>query len=172
MITEVQGKWLAHLSNKDMVTIIPYDCAAPEKFKKIKEQIHELLGNKVCVEHHGASSLGISGQGELDIYVPVSVLEFDQFVSQLAIIFGKPGSLYPLERARFVSYVDGTKAEVFVINNQSQGWLDGIEFEAHLKSNPKLLKKYEILKEKASGLSIREYYRKKIEFINEVLANN
>jgi GrpB-like predicted nucleotidyltransferase (UPF0157 family) len=121
------------------------------------------------VEHRGATSLGISGQGELDVYIPVSAEKFDSLLIPLAKEFGKAGSIYPRERARFVTYVDETKVEIFVINEKGKSWKDGCAFENYLKTHQKYLKAYEKLKEDARGLSTRTYYRKKIEFINGIL---
>jgi GrpB-like predicted nucleotidyltransferase (UPF0157 family) len=169
MITAKQQKWLDHLSDKDTVKIYPYDIKAPYKFDKIKAQIQDKLGKTTEVLHRGASSMGISGQGELDIYIPVSEKEFDEQLGSLTELYGNPGTVYPLERARFVTHIDGTKAEVFLINKSSQGWLDGIKFEGYLRKNPDSLEEYQKLKENNDGQSTREYYRHKIEFINEIL---
>ena len=168
MITKEQEVWLEHLSDKDLVKFFPYDSSSVAKFQKVKALIQDKIGS-IEVAHRGASSMGISGQGELDIYVPVSADKFDSLILPLTTLFGSPGSVYPLERARFVTYVDGTKAEVFVINNQSKGWLDGVKFEEYLHSHPELIEEYKTLKEEGNGLSTRAYYRRKIEFINEIL---
>ncbi len=84
-------------------------------------------------------------------------------------LFGKPRSHYPLERARFVTSVGGKHIDVFLINEKCSGRLDSVKFEKYLKEHPETLRDYEQLKEQGDGLSTREYYRKKIEFINDVL---
>jgi GrpB-like predicted nucleotidyltransferase (UPF0157 family) len=170
MITAEQQIWLNHLSNEDKVLIIPYDVKSPQKFKAIERKIKETLGEKTVVLHRGASSMGISGQGELDIYVPVDEKAFKSKLKPLKNLFGKPGTVYPLERARFVTHIDGTKAEVFLINKNSQGWLDGLKFEKYLKRHPDALMDYRDLKEKNDGLSTKAYYTEKIAFINKILS--
>jgi len=169
MITAEQEKWLAHLNDSDSVKIYPVDLKANDKFEKIKKQIQSVLGQEINVEHCGATSLGISGQGELDIYIPISPDSFDKIINLVINIFGKPGSLYPLERARFATTIDNTKTEVFVINEKSKGWVDCCRFEKYLKENPKILKDYERLKHEGQGMSTQKYYRRKVEFINNVL---
>lgn len=169
MITPKQEKWLSHLSDEDIVAILPYDPETPVKFDKLKKQIQNELSNSIDVVHRGASSMGISGQGELDVYIPTTRLDFDKLVAKLTNIFGEPGTVYPLERARFVTYIEGTKAEVFAINKTSESWLKSLEFEQHLKDNPTYLESYQELKEAGNGLNTREYYRRKIEFINDIL---
>jgi len=40
----------------------------------------------------------------------------------------------------------------------------------YLKENPEALERYRKLKEEAAGVNTGEYYRRKIEFINEILS--
>ena len=170
MLTPEQENWLAHLNNSDSIKIYPVDPKASEKFEKIKKQIQAVLGKNINVIHKGATSLGISGQGELDVYIPIIPEGFDARVNSVEKIFGKPRSLYPLDRARFVAYIDGTKVELFVINEKGKSWLDSCNFEKYLRENPEVLEVYEKLKEECQGLSTQIYYRKKIEFINDILS--
>ncbi len=44
-----------------------------------------------------------------------------------------------------------------------------LKFENYLKEHPQALEEYRKLKELGDGLSTREYYRRKIEFINDIL---
>jgi len=169
MITSEQEKWLSKLDDTDSVKIYPADPKASEKFKKIKEYMQSVLGVDIDIVHRGATSLGISGQGELDVYIPVHEEEFDFLVRSVQKIFGEPGSLYPHERARFVTSVDDTKVEVFVINQKGKSWIDGCKFEEYLKKDSRVLEDYRKLKEKGAGLSTRKYYKRKIEFINDIL---
>ena len=113
--------------------------------------------------------MGISGQDEIDIYLPVSPGDFDKLLTPLKKLFGEPRSLYPLERARFVTFEEAKHIDVFLINKECAGWKDSVRFESYLKTHPKTLEKYRLLKEKGNGLSTREYYRRKINFINKVL---
>lgn len=121
------------------------------------------------MEHRGASALGISGQDEIDIYVPVSSGDFDMYVEKMRRVFGDPGSLYPLIRARF--RVKGYKKhiDVFIINKEDKGWIDSEIFTNWLLSHPNTLEEYRKLKEGNAGLSTKEYYTRKTEFINRVL---
>lgn len=169
MLTPEREKWLAHLDDTDSVKIFSLDPKAEEKFNKVKKQIQDILGKDVNVLHKGATSLGISGQKEIDIYIPVIPEEYNSMVSSVEKIFGNPRSNYPLERTRFSTKVDGTKADVFVINEQCKGWIESCKFDKYLREHPESLKAYEKMKEEASGLSTQRYYRRKSEFINEIL---
>jgi len=172
MITKKQQKWINHLSDTEKIKILPYDPVVKLVFKNTKQEIQSFLEKDVSVEHHGATSLKISGQGEIDSYIPVLPLEFDNYLEKLVEIFGEPGSVYPLQRARFVQYRNNIKIEIFLINKEHDNYKDLLKFEDILKNNKILLRKYEELKQKADGYSVREYYRRKTIFINEILARS
>lgn len=170
MLTNDQEKWISHLSDETKIIIVPFDSTAELKFQIIKRKIQKALGSEIPVEHCGATSLGISGQDEIDIYIPTPPDTFNSLIDPLKSLFGEPKSLYPLERVRFSTEESGKHIDIFLINNAHKGWLNGVKFEKYLKSHPETLEEYRKLKENGNGLSVREYYRRKIEFINEVLA--
>ncbi len=170
MLTAEQEKWIAHLSDQDQISIVPFDPTAQHKFEVVKDQIRAVLGEGTRVEHRGATSLGISGQDEIDVYVPVPESQFNGLLPVLSAAFGPPRSHYPLERARFVTFVEGKHIDIFLINESCHGWLDGNRFDNYLRSHPDVLRRYCLLKEAGHGLSTREYYRRKLEFFNKILA--
>ncbi|MCX6779273.1 MAG: GrpB family protein [Candidatus Magasanikbacteria bacterium] len=169
MLTSEQKKWLDHLSDTKKISVVPYDSKIKEVFKMIKAELIKILG-KVRISHRGSTFLKISGQGEIDLYIPVNKKDFNVFIVKLSNYLGEPGSLYEFKRARFVKYLDGIKIEIFVINRNDSGWKNSIKFEKHLKNNPKALQEYEKLKIKANGLSVKEYYTLKTIFINKILS--
>jgi GrpB-like predicted nucleotidyltransferase (UPF0157 family) len=170
MLTPEQETWLVHLPDQDQVTIHPFDPTAQQKFEAVKLKLQAVLGMNARVEHHGATRLGISGQDEIDVYVPVPEQQFMACLAPLTAAFGQPRSHYPLERARFVTYEDGKHVDIFLINATCHGWLDGLKFMAYLTTHPDVLDAYQLLKETGHGLSTRAYYRRKLEFFNEVLS--
>lgn len=170
MITPDQEAWLDHLSTTQAIQVVPFDPTCEEKFLQTKEKVQAVLGFHQAVEHHGASSLGISGQDEIDVYVPVFPDEFDGIVIKLKSLFGEPGSLYPLQRARFTTNVSEKRVDVFVVNKNHQNWRDTVVFENYLHTHSDALEEYRSLKESLSGKSVQEYYRRKTEFINGILA--
>ena len=169
MLTPEQEKWINHLSDQDQITIIAFDASAQQKFEAVKARIQAVLGKNVRVEHRGATHLGISGQDEIDVYIPVAASQFNSLLDPLTVAFGPARSHYPLERARFVTFEAGKHIDIFLINDSSQSWLEGVKFEDYLLSHPTALERYRLLKEEGQGLSTREYYRRKVEFINEIL---
>ena len=114
MLTEDQVKWINHLSATNKTIITPYNPKSKILFKKQKTELHKILGKDITIVHRGASNLGISGKGELDIYIPVPVDKFDELLAKLIHAYGEPGSLYSLERARFNRKVDGVIAALLM----------------------------------------------------------
>lgn len=167
MLTSEQEKWIAHLSDTDTISIVPFDETANEKFERVRARIQTELGENVRVEHHGATSLWISGQDEIDVYLPVSQEDFESLVQSLKPTFGEPRSYYPQKRARFVTIEEGKHIDIFPVNEDSDDWKNLLKFETILRNNPAKLEEYKKLKESGDGLSTQEYYRRKLEFINE-----
>ena len=67
--------------------------------------------------------------------------------------------------------VDGFKTETCLVNKNDTSWIDNLFFENYLRVHPGDLERYWILKENADGLAIPEYYRRKVEFINQIMDN-
>lgn len=170
MLTPAQRAWIDHLSDTEQIRIIPYDVSVPERFERIRERIREILGDEFPAEHHGATSFGISGQDEIDVYVPVPVDRFDETVGRLSEVLGEPGSLYLSDRARFTIEDDGKRVDIFPINKDHENWKATLAFERCLREKPEVLARYREMKESCDGLSVREYYRRKYEFVDEVLS--
>lgn len=170
MITVEQQAWLDHLNDSDKVTVVPYDPACEEKFFLVKQQLQNILGLKQAVLHRGASSLEISGQDEIDVYVPVPEDKFEEVVVRVSELFGKPRSNYPRKRARFVTAAQGKHIDVFVINQDDDGWQDAEIFYQYLLAHPDTLDEYRVLKENSQGKSTKAYYTDKTIFINEILS--
>ncbi len=170
MITPDQEKWLQHLSNDHPTKIIPYNPIVKQAFQQVKSQIQSVLGPTTDVQHRGASSMGISGKGDLDVYIPTPPELFNQQLEKLTNHFGQPGSHYPLQRARWNIEVMRIESEIFLSNNQDKNWLDSVAFETYLKTHPDALDQYRLLKEQAQGLGTQDYYRQKTAFINHILS--
>lgn len=168
-LTNAQEKWLSGLSDDETVSIEPFDPASKDAFNKVREKLKKSLGKDVEVVHKGATSLKIAGKGELDVYIPVPPDEFSNWIHKTKQILGLPKSLYPKDRARFMTSVENTEVEVFVVNNCSQNWINSCNFEKYLKDHPKALLEYENIKKDADGSSVREYYTQKTIFINKIL---
>lgn len=168
MLTKEQEKWIQHLSDTSRVEIMSYNQKSENIFLKIKKEIKKFLGN-IEIFHCGSTALKILGQEEIDLYIPVVEKEFNNYLAKLVNHFGKPSSAYLLKRVRFVRYLENIKIEIFLINRGTNDWKNIVFFESYLKRNKKSLEEYKKIKEESNGLFVREYYRKKIEFINKIL---
>lgn len=168
MITKEQKIWLDHLSDTDKISIVPYNPKTKEVFGLIKNDLVKVLGN-IRISHRGSTNLKISGQGEIDLYIPVAKKDFNSYLEKLTRFLGEPGSLYKFKRARFIKYIDNIKIEIFLINKNDLDWKNSVKFEKYLKNNSGALKDYERLKSKSSGLSVKKYYTLKTAFINKIL---
>ena len=169
MLTPEQEKWVSTLSNSDEIRIFPFDPTAEDKFNIVKKLILAELGENITVEHRGATSLGISGQNEIDVYIPVSGEDFISLRVPLESIFGKPGSIHT-NRVRYRTYVDKKRIDVFLVKEDSLDWKNLNDFETYLSSHSDTLEDYRLLKEQGKGLSTQEYYRQKIHFLNSILS--
>lgn len=170
MLTPTQQQWVDHLSDVDKIQIFPYDLKAPEKFEQIKSEIKSIIGTEFEILHRGASAMGISGQKEIDVYIPMPAEKIEELAPKMEAVWGKPKSVYPQERTKFYRHIDGTRIEIMLTNKDHQSWIDGERHFNYLKQNPEALEQYRKIKEDGDGVSVREYYRRKIEFINEILS--
>ncbi|MCX6781892.1 MAG: GrpB family protein [Candidatus Magasanikbacteria bacterium] len=169
MLTPEQQEWVNHLSDTNIISVLPYNPKTKTIFKMIKKDLINVLG-KTRISLRGSTALGIAGQGEIDLYIPISNRNFNVYLDKLIKYLGQPGSVYPLRRVRFVKYIDDIKIEIFLINKNHSDWKRSIKFEKILRNDPNALKEYETLKIQNDGTSPRNYYAKKIEFINNMLS--
>jgi len=171
MLTKKQKEWINLLSDDDEVEIIPYDKRSKEIFKRVKEEIKINIGDETRVEERGSTSLGIAGQNEIDVYVPISpdIFYSKTLVPELTKIYGLPKSIHKT-RIRFQFIDDGKKIDIFLIDEESAEWINGVKFENYLKTHQEALKEYKKLKHACNGLSTRKFYEKKVAFINDILS--
>jgi len=170
MLIPSQKKWLAQLSDTDSTDIYPYDPKCPEIFEEFMNFFKSKIGGDLKIVHYGASSLGISGQNEIDVYVLVSPEDFNDMVDKVSTMFGMPQSLGENKRARYKVIFKGKKIDLFVSNEEHEEWQNNLKFNSYLRNNPEALAEYKKIKEDLAGKSTREYYRAKVEFINETLS--
>ncbi len=168
MLTDADKKWLDHLSDTDKIKIVTFDPTSEEKFQIIKAKIKKALPEFELL-HKGASSFGISGQDEIDTYLPVPEHLFDEYVEKLSKILGPYKKLYPNDRVHFINEELGKRIDIYLMNEDGVSWKKNSKIDAYLRSHPDALEEYRKLKEAGNGLSVREYYTRKTEFFNKIL---
>ncbi|MBI2335080.1 GrpB family protein [Candidatus Daviesbacteria bacterium] len=169
MLTKSDIEWLKKLSRSKKVKIVPYNPKVKEVFEKQRKEILDILGQDIEVLHLGATGFGISGQGEIDLVIPVSLDRFGEFIEKFEKIYGDPKSFSPRNRVRFNHKQGDINIEIVIVNRDSEGWKRNVAFENYLKSHPEALGEYRRLKESSNGIGLKEYYRRKMEFINKIL---
>ncbi|MDA3840353.1 MAG: GrpB family protein [Patescibacteria group bacterium] len=170
MLSEKQKKWIDHLPDDDEINIFPFDKESQKYFQEVKEKIQSSLNNDIKVEQRGSTSLGAAGQNEIDIYVPLPPNDFYEktLIPEFIKIFGPPKSIHQT-RIRFQIIENEKKLDIFLIDKESDEWMNGVRFEEYLKKHEEALREYEKLKYACNGYSTRKYYEKKVEFINKIL---
>ncbi|PIP57976.1 hypothetical protein COX03_00110 [Candidatus Woesebacteria bacterium CG22_combo_CG10-13_8_21_14_all_39_10] len=143
------------------------------KAVKVAEDLIQSINNiypDLEVKHLGTSALRISGQNDIDIYAFSDPKDFDRFLPDLTKLFGKP--LHKHET--FIEWKfkkDSFDIEFYLTAKDSETMKKQIKVFETLKSNGKLLKEYEKLKESMNRKSFREYQEKKYEFYHRILDN-
>lgn len=170
MLSEKQKKWINHLPDDDKINILPFDEESQKYFKEVKEKIQNSINNKINVEQRGSTSLGIAGQNEIDIYVPLSANDFYAkiLIPEFTKMFGSPKSIHQT-RVRFQIIQNEKNLDIFLIDKESDEWMNGVRFEEYLKNHEEALNEYEKLKYACNGYSTKKYYEEKVEFINKIL---
>jgi GrpB-like predicted nucleotidyltransferase (UPF0157 family) len=168
MLTPEQEKWIAGRRTDKNISVVPYDPRTEELFAKVAKMIRDVLGPDVLIEHDGASSLGISGQDEIDVSVVADKALFAEYIPKLESVFGPVKASYP-DRSRFEVKEEGKKIDLKIIDATHPNYLRSNIFKAYLRAHPQDLERYRILKEQSNGMSVKEYYRVKTEFINDIL---
>src|SRR2546423_11533243 len=89
MLTDAEERYLLTIPEDKNLSIIPYDdklaIIAKSLISKVKDKVPEIE-----VLFIGASRLGISGQGDIDLDALSSVDNFKRYLPTLKQIFGDP----------------------------------------------------------------------------------
>ena len=168
MLTPEQEAWINTLSDR-IISISPYDPHSQVLFRRVQKKIHSLLGEDVLVEQSGSTIFEIAGQNEVDVVIVVPKNKFPEYIPKLEAVYGPVRSNYP-DRARFEVKEDEKKIDLKIVDVHHPNYTEGKVFEDYIKAHPEDVERFRILKEQSNGLTTKEYYRKKIEFINEILA--
>ncbi len=171
MLKPNQEKYLSTLPTNIPVVIKPYE-------PKLKAVAEEIIGLVHKIDPHlevlfmGAAGLGISGQGDLDLYILCLPGKFAGYLPDLKALFGEPIKV----KETFIAW-EFTRNEIPVQlyltdpgdEIYNTGMKEQIDIFNILKNNPSLLREYADLKVSLNGQSLREYQRQKYEFYNRVL---
>ncbi len=166
MLTENQEKYLLKIPTNKIVRIIPFDPNVVEIVNGIKDQISR-AGINLEVKFIGAAALGISGQGDIDLYIFCPKRDFQVYLPNFELIFGKKvegiGSIkWKFDRG-------GHEIEMYLTDPTTPSMQDQLKVFEILNNNSKLLEEYETIKSSANGKTFREYMKIKYEFYNKII---
>jgi GrpB-like predicted nucleotidyltransferase (UPF0157 family) len=167
MLTWDEEDFLRKIPEDKIVSIFPYDEEIERIAKGIIDKIHTILP-ELEVRHMGASSLKLSGQGDIDIYIFSKPNDFDTHKPLLVKIFGNSKSK-KFDSIAWKFETDGHEVELYLTDPTSQPMQRQIRVFEILKIDDALRKEYEKLKEKLNGKSFKEYQRRKYEFYHKIM---
>lgn len=167
MLTTDEKDYLAKISKNKKVIIQPFNPLATKIAQDIIKKVHQITKN-LKVVHMGASSLGISGQKDIDIYAFSQPKDFPKYLPKLINILGQP-IRQQTDHIDWEWEKGGYQVELTLTNPNSEPIKRQIRVFEILKRNKKLLKKYENLKEKFNGKSYKAYQKAKYEFYHQIL---
>jgi GrpB-like predicted nucleotidyltransferase (UPF0157 family) len=167
----VPKEWFLKFSSTKPVKIIPYNPKILDLVKEFTKILRKTVGKDVEIQHRGATALGISGEGEVDLYIMVSPKKWLKLLKPLENKFGKPGSI-DHEWARFNHTYKGTEFEIMLVHKNCQDNVENRIFFNYLESHTKARKDYEKLKAKYAKVSKREYRLQKDKFVKKIMKLN
>lgn len=165
MLTQSQKKYMEKIPEHAKAHIKPWDEKAAEFARNIVMQLEKDTGLEVFWS--GSLALGIPGENDVDLTIFAEPKDFDLYLPHIISILGEP--TYKLdEKILWRIIKDGHKIDATLASKDLEGVQDDIFFFESIKNNKKLFQEYTSLKEE--GLSAREYYKRKNEFYNRIMA--
>ena len=129
------------LNQHNKENVYSYNPVSENIFQDIKTRIHSVLGAGTEILHRGSTALGIAGQREVDIYIPVAVEQMQEFSTKLEKLFGTPPkSIYESERIKFIQDSNGIRVEIMIVNKNHKSWIEGEAAFEHIKNNEDALR--------------------------------
>lgn len=169
MLTENQQKYLNRIPADKTVRIVPFDPKISGIVQEIKDKVKN-AGINLEVNFIGASALGISGQGDIDLYILCPEKDFQIYLPKLEEIFGQKVQEISIIKWQFER--GGHEIEMYLTDPTTPSMQEQIKVFEVLKNDPRLLKEYEKIKSSSDGLSFQEYMRRKYEFLNQILSSD
>lgn len=133
---------------------------------KYIKRLRLLLKNfEIEILHRGSTAFGIAGKGEIEVGIYPLEKEWQGVIGALKTHFGKIDNLEE-NYARLNDLFDGFEVEIILL--KGQGARIDKKLNEYLKNSPKVLEKYEKLKNRYS-YSKKEYMIQKNKFLEEIV---
>lgn len=167
MLTKEEIEYLKKIPQEKRVVHKPFDPKTPEIVTELVTKIKSVEPNLEVI-HLGASSLGISGQGDIDLSILCAESSFSIHAKNLEKVLGKP---VPGKSITFWHFNrNNHEVEIYLADPNKASTSRQLEVHEILKNNSELLNQYQQLKESYADQPYREYQRQKYEFYNKILA--
>ena len=167
MLTEDQQKYLNSIPEDKRITVFDFDPAVKTASDKVIARIQAWQPNwDVC--SMGSSELGIAGQNDIDMNIPIHSDEAMNYLPTLEQLFGPPRQRKRLP-IKWIFEQDGFEVELYLTDKTTETFQEHLMVFELLKNQPELRARYETIKKSADGGSFRDYMKKKYEFFNEIL---
>lgn len=167
MLTEGQIKYLAKVSDEQEMVVKPFNPRGLEIAEKIINKI-KLENPDLEVVVLGSLALKIAGQEDVDISAFCIKSEQYKYLDNFKKLFGEP-TRQSQNSVGWDFQEESFSVSVWLTDPTSKTTQEQIKVFKMLKSDPELLKEYEMIKEDAKDLSYKEYQVKKYEFYNRIL---
>lgn len=165
MLNQNQEKYLLKIPEDKIFVLKPYDSKSVNVVENIKRLL-STAGVNLKVIWMGSLALGISGQGDIDLYILCDSVEFDKYVPIIEKVFGP--RVYGISIYKWNLEIDGFEVEMYLTDPTTPSMIEQIHVFKKLKSDKNLLNEYELVKQSSNGLLFRDYMRKKYEFFNQL----
>ena len=169
MLTENQQIYIEKIPADKAVRIVPYDPKISDVVSNIKNEV-KTAGIDLEVNFMGASALGISGRGDIDLYIFCPEKDYQIYFPKLEEIFGP--KVHGISIIKWQLEKVGHEIEIYLTDPTTPSMQEQIKVFEVLKNDSVLLKKYEKMKLAYDGQSFKEYMRIKYEFFNKILVMN
>ena len=167
MLTQEQEKYLETIPENKKIFVQDFNpavrVASENVVSKIKSENPDW-----DVWPIGSSELGIAGQNDIDINIPIKPDEVDNYLPKLKKILGPPRQKEKLPM-KWEFTQDGFEVELYLTDSTIKTFKDHLDVFTMLKEHSGLRARYEEIKKSADGGSFREYMKKKYELFNEIL---
>lgn len=167
MLTKDQKNFLKTISPSKRARIKPFHPKIKGIAQRLIRRINVIAPN-LDVKFIGASALGISGIGDIDLFVLCPIRQFKKYIKALTAEFGKPRHI----AKTFIEWKflrKGHDVEIYLTGPRSGLVPKQMKLFQVLKCNAKLRREYQKLKESYDGKSFKAYQKAKYEFYNRIL---
>ncbi len=168
MLTEDQTRYLNTIPKEKTVAIKPHSQQLKDTADDIIKEVKQ-ISPEINIQLLGAVGLGISGQGDLDMYMLHPASDFHLYLDKLVEHFGKPLHQHP-DSVEWCFDKDGVEVELYLTDPNSKPMQEQLKIFNLLRENNDLKSEYEKLKSEANGKSFRDYQKAKYEFYNRLLS--